>query len=107
MPVSTCHWKAQACALSTRQGGLCARPRWPNGTGHNLVVLKASVVDAELEKLDLKLRMVRRAMRMVSPTAYEAGGAVGASLTLNPGILHQMIGTPYNLLGSGRERQKQ
>ena len=57
-----------------------------NGTGRDLVVLKASVVDAELEKLDLKLRTVRRAMRMVSPTAYEAGGAAGVSLAINPGI---------------------
>ena len=57
-----------------------------NGTGRDLVVLKASVVDAELEKLDLKLRTVRRATRMVSPTAYEAGGAAGASLAINPGI---------------------
>ena len=36
-----------------------------NGTGRDLVVLKASVADAELEKLDLKLRTVRRATRMV------------------------------------------
>ena len=57
-----------------------------NGTGRDLVVLKASVVDAELEKLDLKLRTVRRASRMVSPTAYEAGGAAGVSLAINPGI---------------------
>jgi hypothetical protein len=57
-----------------------------SGTGRDLVVLKASVVDAEVEKLDLKLRTVRRAMRMVSPTAYEAGGAAGASLAINPGI---------------------
>jgi len=56
------------------------------GTGRDLVVLKASVVDAELEKLDLKLRTVRRATRMVSPTAYEAGGLAGASLPINPGI---------------------
>ena len=47
------------------------------GTGRDLVVLKASVVDAELEKLDLKLRTVRRATRMVSPTAYEVGGDRG------------------------------
>jgi hypothetical protein len=51
-----------------------------------LVVLKASVVDAELGKLDLKLRTVRRATRMVSPTAYEAGEIAGASLAINPGI---------------------
>jgi hypothetical protein len=57
-----------------------------NGSGRDLVVLKASVVDGELEKLDLKLRTVCRATRMVSPTAYEAGGAAGASLMINPGI---------------------
>jgi hypothetical protein len=57
-----------------------------NGNGRDLVVLKASVVDAELEKLDLKLRTLRRASRMVSPMAYEAGGAAGASLPINPGI---------------------
>jgi hypothetical protein len=57
-----------------------------NGTGRDLVVLKASVVDAELEKIDLKLRTVRRATRMVSPTAYEAGETAGASLAINPGI---------------------
>ena len=57
-----------------------------NGTGRDLVLLKASVVDAELEKLDLQLRTAPRATRMVSPTAYEAGEAVGASLTINPGV---------------------
>src|ERR1700720_3741574 len=57
-----------------------------NGTRSDLVILKASVVDAELEKLDLKLRTVRRATRMVSPTAYEAGETAGASLAINPGI---------------------
>jgi hypothetical protein len=57
-----------------------------NGTGRDLVVLKASVVDAELEKLDLKLRTVRRATRRVSPTAYEIGATAGASLAINPGI---------------------
>lgn len=57
-----------------------------NGTGRDLVILKASVVDAELKKLDLKLRTVRRTTRLVSPTAYEAGGVAGASLAINPGI---------------------
>ncbi len=57
-----------------------------NGTGRGLVVLKASVVDTELEKLDLKLRTVSRASRMVSPMAYEAGGEAGESLAINPGI---------------------
>jgi hypothetical protein len=44
------------------------------------------VVDAKLDKLDLKLRRVRRTTRMVSPTAYEAGGAAGVSLAINPAI---------------------
>jgi hypothetical protein len=58
-----------------------------NCSGRDLVVLKASVVDAELAKLDLNLRTVSvpGITRMVSPTAYEAGEAVGASLTINPG----------------------
>jgi len=61
-----------------------------DGSGRDLVVLKTSVVDAELAKLHLNLRTVSvpGITRMVSPTAYEAGEAVGASLTLNPGILH-------------------
>jgi hypothetical protein len=57
-----------------------------NGTGRDLVILKASVVDAELAKLDLKLRTARRTTRMVAPAAYEAGGVAGASLAINPGI---------------------
>lgn len=63
-----------------------ARDAVNNGTGRDLVVLKASVVDAELEKLDLKLRTVGGATRIVAPAAYEAGGAAGASLALNPAI---------------------
>ncbi|MDP2331090.1 MAG: DUF2786 domain-containing protein [Reyranella sp.] len=57
-----------------------------NGTGRGLVVLKAAVVDTELEKLDLKLRTVSRASRIVSPMAYEAGGEAGASFTIKPAI---------------------
>ncbi|HSH99783.1 MAG TPA: hypothetical protein VLA02_04205, partial [Reyranella sp.] len=57
-----------------------------NSTGRGLVVLKAAVVDSELEKLDLKLRTVDRPSRMVSPEAYEAGDAAGASLAINPAI---------------------
>jgi hypothetical protein len=62
------------------------RDQTNNGVGRDLVVLKASVVDAELDKLDLKLRTVRRATRMVSPMAYDAGGAAGASLAIHPAI---------------------
>jgi hypothetical protein len=57
-----------------------------HGAGRDLVVLKASVVDAELDKLDLKLRTVRRAPRMVSPEAYDAGGAAGAALAISRAI---------------------
>ena len=57
-----------------------------HGTGRDLVVLKAAVVDAELGKLDLNLRAVRGPSRMVSTSAYEAGSAAGASLPINPGI---------------------
>jgi hypothetical protein len=57
-----------------------------NGTGRDLVVLKASVVDAELARLDLKLRTVAGPTRIVSPAAYEAGETVGVSLAINPEI---------------------
>ncbi|MDR7117419.1 DUF2786 domain-containing protein [Caulobacter sp. BE254] len=54
--------------------------------GRDLVVLKSAVVDAELGRLDLKLRTVRGPTRMVSPKAYEAGGDAGASLAIDPHI---------------------
>jgi len=57
-----------------------------HSTGRGLVVLKASVVDAEFDKLDMKLRTLRSNSRMVSMMAYEAGGAAGASLAISPGI---------------------
>ena len=56
------------------------------GTGRALVVLKTAVVDAEFDKLDMKLRTQRRSSRMVSMAAYEAGGVAGAALGINPGI---------------------
>jgi Protein of unknown function (DUF2786) len=62
-------------------------------TGRGLVVLKTSVVDAEFDKLDLKMRTQRSASRMVSMTAYEAGGAAGASLVINPGLGKSQSGT--------------
>ena len=55
-----------------------------NDAGRDLVVLKSAVVDAELDKLDLKLTTVRRPARRVSPTAYDAGGVAGASLAIDP-----------------------
>lgn len=58
--------------------------------GRALVVLKTAVVDAEFDKLDMTLRTQRRSSRMVSMTAYEAGGVAGAALGINAGI----SGTP-------------
>jgi hypothetical protein len=56
-------------------------------SGRGLVVLKAAVVDTELQKLGLKLRAVQEGPgRMISPLAYDAGGAAGESVALNPGI---------------------
>ena len=63
-----------------------SRDQVNQSTGRGLVVLKTSVVDAEFDKLDLKLRTRRSQGRMVSMTAYEAGSAAGASLAMVPGI---------------------
>ncbi|CAN5510843.1 DUF2786 domain-containing protein [soil metagenome] len=68
--------------LTAKKAG---RDQVNNDAGRDLVVLKSAVVDAELSKLDLKLRTVRPATRMVSPKAYDAGGAAGASLAIDPG----------------------
>jgi hypothetical protein len=57
-----------------------------NSGGRSLVVLKASVVETELEKLDLQLRTVERPRRIVAPEAYDAGDFAGASFTINPAI---------------------
>ena len=79
-----------------------------NGTGRDLVVLKASVVDAELARLDLKLRTVAGAARMVSPAAYEAGETAGASLAINPEIRGPYVSpddcNPITRAGTGREQ---
>lgn len=56
-----------------------------HNAGRDLVILKSAIVDAELHKLDLNLKAVRRPARLVSPKAYDAGGAAGASLTIDPG----------------------
>jgi hypothetical protein len=57
-----------------------------SGSGRALVVPKASIVDAEFGRFDPKLRTLRGRGRMVSTSAYEAGGAAGASLAINPAI---------------------
>lgn len=56
-------------------------------SGRGLVVLKAAVVDSELERLGLKLRTVEAGPgRFISPDAYDAGGAAGETVSLHPGI---------------------
>ena len=62
------------------------RDRANKEIGRNLIVVKAAVVDVELEKLGLELQTVGRPGRTVSPLAYDAGGAAGASLAINPAI---------------------
>ena len=62
------------------------RDKVNHSTGRGLVVLKASVVDAEFGKLDLNLRAQRSTSRMVSMKAYEAGGVAGSSLAINPAV---------------------
>jgi hypothetical protein len=62
------------------------RDRVVQNTGRALVAVKASVVDAEFEKLDLNLKTSRSGSRMVSMTAYEAGGVAGAQLAIHPGV---------------------
>ncbi|MGQ0583660.1 MAG: DUF7168 domain-containing protein [Reyranella sp.] len=57
-----------------------------NNSGRGLVVLKAAVVDTELEKLDLRLRTVHRTSRMISPVAYDAGGEAGESFAIKPAV---------------------
>lgn len=56
-------------------------------TGRGLVVLKAAVVDSELERLGLKLRTVESGPgRFISPDAYDAGGVAAGAVPLNPAI---------------------
>lgn len=55
-------------------------------SGRELVVVKASVVDAELERMGLQFTAVQGPGRMVSPQAYDAGGEAGVSLAINPAL---------------------
>ena len=68
-------------SISTKLATLkVERDKANRSTGRDLVVVKAAIVEEELAKLDLNLRTVRGASRMVSTTAFEAGSAAGASL---------------------------
>lgn len=54
-------------------------------SGRDLVVVKASIVDAEMEKLGLRFRSRAAADPRINPGAYEAGRAVGQRLELRDG----------------------
>lgn len=62
------------------------RDRANESTGRSLVVVKGAVVESELARLDLELRTVEAPRRMVSPEAYDAGGAAGGRVPIHPGI---------------------
>jgi len=83
MPLSS--WMVASVAdrlVVIKAGRDCVNESNSRGLG----VLKTAVVDAEFDRLGLKLRTQRSTSRMVSMTAYAAGGAAGASLAINPGI---------------------
>ncbi|MDB5570957.1 MAG: hypothetical protein JWN93_2140 [Hyphomicrobiales bacterium] len=61
-----------------------ARERGRGGDSRGLVVMKSARVEAEMRKLDLALRTVRRPARVVSPPAYDAGGAAAARVDIGP-----------------------
>ncbi|GGE17134.1 hypothetical protein GCM10011529_24520 [Polymorphobacter glacialis] len=58
------------------------RDRAQASSGRDLVVLKISVVAAELDRLDVQWREIESTSRMISPAAYEAGEAAGAELPI-------------------------
>ena len=69
--------------LTTMKAGRDAATR---AAGRDLVVLKTSVVEAELDKLNLNLRTIEGSRRMVAPDAFDAGGAAGASFAIDQAL---------------------
>jgi hypothetical protein len=55
-------------------------------SGRDLVIVKTCILDEDLARLGIALTTTRRAGRMVSPDAYEAGGTAGADFAITPGI---------------------
>lgn len=60
-----------------------AREQAARGSGRSIVVLKQSMVDAEIERMGLALHMVPQARRLISPLAYEAGEEAGGTLAID------------------------
>jgi len=50
--------------------------------GRHLVILKRSIVEAELNRLGVQFRPIDGASRMVSSIAYEAGGTAGSAFVV-------------------------
>lgn len=63
------------------------RDRQTVAAGRDLVVVKAAVVDRELERLNLKFRQAQKpARKLVSEDAFNAGTRAGERLSLNPAV---------------------
>ena len=63
------------------------RDRTTVAAGRDLVVVKSSVVERELEKLNLRFREAQKpARKFVSEEAFNAGTRAGDRLSLNPAI---------------------
>jgi hypothetical protein len=70
-------------SIASKLLALKARRDETNRTsGRDLVVLKASIVEAELARKGVQLRPIDGTSRMVSGLAYEAGGAAGGSFVV-------------------------
>ncbi len=55
-------------------------------TGRDLVVVKTSIVEAELQKLGIVFTTSRSTGRLISPDAFDSGGTAGASFAITPGL---------------------
>lgn len=64
-----------------------ARDQKTAAAGRDLVVVKAAVVDRELERLNMKFREPSRSgRRYISEDAFNAGSVAGENLPLNPAL---------------------
>ena len=69
-----------AAMRAEREASLRTQP------GRNLVLAKAGVVDAEVEKLGLRFRTRNPATRRVDPAAFDAGHEAGERFEVRPGV---------------------
>lgn len=69
-----------AASIATTLAAMKAGQR--SAHGRAILVLKTTVVDTELAKLNLRLRETTSAPRIISPNAYDAGEAAGSGMTI-------------------------